>query len=290
MSTVHESALERGTSENGARKRATLRPGEVIECAREGVSRQNYFLYVPTRGGAESPLMVAVHGLARNADELAAHFAAHCEARGVVLVAPLFSQKFSDYQRLGRHGRGPRADAALEAILDEVVMLTGARATPIHLFGHSGGAQFVHRYSMAYPHRVAGAVVVNAGWYTFPKRRRRFPHGIRRSASLPDVRFDPDEFLRVPIAVLVGERDTTVNLRRSARVERQQGATRIERGRTWVDATRAAAAARQLEPLVSFGLHPEGAHAFAELMESCDLGARAMTALFGDAAARPSVG
>jgi pimeloyl-ACP methyl ester carboxylesterase len=167
-------------------------------------------------------------------------------------------------------------------------MLTGARATPIHLFGHSGGAQFVHRYVMAYPHRVAGAAVVNSGWYTFPKRRRRFPHGIRRSRSLPDVRFDPDEFLRVPIAVLVGEQDTaTESLRRSARVQRQQGADRIERGRNWVEAMHAAAVKRELEPLVSFELLPQGTHAFAELMSTCDLGARVMTALFE---ARSSVG
>ena len=30
--------------------------------------------------------------------------------------------------------------------------------THCHLFGFSGGAQFAHRYVMAYPHRVASAV------------------------------------------------------------------------------------------------------------------------------------
>ena len=41
-------------------------------------------------------------------------FSSYCEALGVVLVAPYFEVGRSrDYQRLGRLGRGPRADVAL---------------------------------------------------------------------------------------------------------------------------------------------------------------------------------
>jgi poly(3-hydroxybutyrate) depolymerase len=244
---------------------------------------QEYFVYVPRSGGKKAPLFVAVHGISRNAPEHADWFSRHAEDYGVVLVAPLFSkERNSDYQRLGRTGRGTRADEALHAIVEEAVLLTGASGAQIHLFGYSGGAQFAHRYAMAYPHRIARAVVVSAGWYTFPDRKERYPYGIRHSDRIPRLRFDPEEFLRVPVAVMVGERDDARDgVRQTARVDRQQGSTRIERARRWVEAMQAAAAAYQLKSHVTFEAIPGGTHSFKQLMQDCQLGERVFRALFG---------
>lgn len=243
---------------------------------------QEYLVYVPSAGGADAPLFVPVHGISRNAHEQARLFAPLCEALGAVLVAPYFAgEEHRDYQRLGRLGRGRRADAALEAILEEVASLTGAAATRIHLFGYSGGAQFAHRYVMAHPHRVARAAVVSAGWYTFPDARKRFPYGIRTSPKLPGVRFDPEEFLRVPISVLVGAKDGgSARLRRTRRVDRQQGVTRVERARNWVQAMRTAAEAYQLEPLVSYVEVDSSNHSFTQFAERGALAERVFGALF----------
>jgi len=244
---------------------------------------QEYFVYVPRSGGKKAPLFVAVHGISRNAPEHADWFSRHAENYGVVLVAPLFSkERNSDYQRLGRTGRGTRADEALHAIVEEAVLLTGASGAQIHLFGYSGGAQFAHRYAMAYPHRIARAVVVSAGWYTFPDRKERYPYGIRHSDRIPRLRFDPEEFLRVPVAVMVGERDDARDgVRQTARVDRQQGSTRTERARRWVEAMQATAAAYQLESHVTFEEIPGGTHSFKQLMQDCQLGERVFRALFG---------
>lgn len=244
---------------------------------------QEYFVYVPGEVGHEAPIFASVHGISRNAHEQADLFARYAESLGVILVAPLFpADRYGDYQRLGRSGRGTRADVALDSIIEEVGWLTGAATTQFHLFGYSGGAQFAHRYAMAYPQRVARAVVASAGWYTFPDARRRFPYGIAPSRRLPKVRFDPEEFLRVPIAVMVGDEDTTSDgLRRSARLDRQQGATRIERARNWVEAMRAAADAYRLQPLVSFVPLAGGSHSFAHLMTHAQLGDKVFQTLFG---------
>src|SRR5262245_27992916 len=130
--------------------------------------RQEYFLYVPSSGGARAPLFVTVHGISRNAQEHATLFSRHAEAYGVVLVAPYFAEgQHGDYQRLGRAGRGGRADATLDSIIVEVASLTGASTQKIYLFGFSGGAQFAHRYTMAHPRQVARAAVAAAGWYTY---------------------------------------------------------------------------------------------------------------------------
>jgi hypothetical protein len=256
--------------------------GQVLRCARQDYSEQQYFVYVPSAGAAEARVLVAVHGLKRNAQELARMLASHCETHGVVLVAPLFGEEFQDYQRLGRSGRGPRADIALEAVLDQMVMRTGVSTTRIHLFGHAAGAQFAHRYAMVHPHRVAAAAFAAAGWYTFPNPRARFPYGIRRSRRLPDVRLDPDEFLRVPMTAFVGEEgEGKGTFRRTERVNQEQGRTPLERARNWVDAMRSAAEERAMAPLVTLDVVPSVDNSLSRLMKNGGLGERLTAALFG---------
>jgi len=247
-------------------------------------ARRPYYLYIPGSGGAGAPLFVAVHGVSRNVVEHATLFAGQCEKYRAVLVAPLFGEdQCGDYQRLGRTGRGPRSDHALDTIVEDAARRTGAVASPIHLFGFSGGAQFGHRYAMAYPHRVANAVLAAAGWYTFPDHRRRYPYGIRRSRDLPNVRFDPEEFLRIPMTVIVGDQDLSgEHLRSTDAVREQQGGNRLERAKNWVTAMHAAASKRRLEPRVQLEVIAGGDHVFAGLMQSSDLGDRVFSALFGN--------
>ena len=262
---------------------APLQTKRVLHRALRNDSRQEYFLYIPSSGGQGAPLFVTVHGISRNAEEHATLFSVYAERYGVVLVAPCFTEKqHDDYQRLGRAGRGPRADFVLDSILAEVTELTGAAATKIYLFGFSGGAQFAHRYTMAHPERIARAAIGAAGWYTFPDDRTPYPYGIGPSPELPSLHFDPAEFLRVPIAVFVGAEDTTnESFRRSDELDRQQGVTRFERARNWVAAMRAAAVAHHLEPLVTYeevaGIH----HSFRQFMEEGQLGDRVFGVLFG---------
>jgi len=265
------------------KRKWSLRTERVLRRVLQADPGQEYFVYVPSTGGHGAPLLVTVHGISRNAREQAKRFASYSEKFGVVLVSPHFpAERFGDYQRLGREGRGTRADVTLDSIVEEVAWLTGASATQISLFGYSGGAQFVHRYAMAHPQQVAGVAVAGAGWYTFPDARQRFPYGIRRSKHLTSVRFDPEEFLRVPMTVFVGENDTTLEgLRQTERVNRQQGTTRVERAQNWVGAMREAAAAYGLDPLVSYEQLEGGAHSFEELMEHGQLGDRVFAALFG---------
>jgi poly(3-hydroxybutyrate) depolymerase len=268
----------------------TLPTRKVVHCVRQDGSAQSYYVYVPRSGGAGAPLLVVVHGISRNAQTQAHAFPELCEQFGVVMAAQVFGVDARDYQRLGRSGRGPRADAALDAVVEEVAMRTGCKASSFYLFGFSGGAQFAHRYTLAHPHRVTRLVVVGSGWYTFPNPRARYPYGIRRSPELPGVRFDPEEFLRVPMTVMIGERDTeTSSLRNTPRVNRQQGKTRVDRANRWVEAMREAAQKRGLEPLVSLEIIPEGQHDFASLMKSGSLGERTFARLF-DASAREAVG
>lgn len=243
---------------------------------------QEYLLYIPGGGGAKAPIFVAVHGLACNPHELARTFSAYCETAGVVMLAPIFTtEQHGDYQRLGRIGRGTRADVALDRCVAEVVSLTNADAEQLYMFGYSGGAQFVHRYLMAHPHRVAGAVAASAGWYTFPDMKVRFPYGVRSQRRLPGVNFNPEEFLRVPVTVLVGRNDvSSEQLRSTERVNRQQGINRVDRARNWVAAMRSAAKEYGYEPCVTCVEVPDVNHAFTQFCERGALPERVFAALF----------
>jgi pimeloyl-ACP methyl ester carboxylesterase len=241
-----------------------------------------YSVYVPSSGALDAPVLVAAHGVSRSWNQQAAAFVAACESQGVVLLAPSFSgETHADYQRLGREGRGQRADLFLHRCLQELSSLTGADTTRIYLFGHSGGAQFAHRYLLAYPHRVARAVIAAAGWYTFPDPAQKYPYGIRSSRRLPGVVFNPEAYLQVPVTVLVGTNDTqSKNLRSSDRVNAQQGATRIERAHNWVAAMREQARLYGIQPGVSLIELPGAGHSFNELCRQVGLVERVFHGLF----------
>ena len=241
-----------------------------------------YLVYVPTTGAIDAPVLISVHGISRGWNEQAATFVADCESHGVVLLAPSFSgEPHGDYQRLGREGRGQRADLFLNRCLQELTSLTGADTTQFRLFGHSGGAQFAHRYLMAYPHRVARAMVAAAGWYTFPDAGLKFPYGIQSSRRLQGVVFNPEAYLRVPVTVMVGSEDVhSKNLRASDRVNAQQGLTRIERARNWVAAMEAQAHMYGMEPQVRMVELIGSGHSFDELCRQGALVERLFHALF----------
>jgi pimeloyl-ACP methyl ester carboxylesterase len=261
----------------------SLPRGRILRRALRSDPTQDYLVYVPESAAPGAPVIVAVHGVSRNAHEQAVVFSSLCDARGAVLLVPIFTpDQHKDYQRLGRRGRGSRVDLLLHRFLSEVALLSGADVTRIRLFGFSGGAQFAHRYLMAHPHRVARAVVAASGWYTFPDRTKRYPHGLRVHRALEGVHFSPEQFLRVPVKVLVGDRDVgSANLRNDPRLESEQGANRLERAERWVAAMRAAASAYGLRRRVSLTRVPGIDHSFTAFCERGSLVDLVDRSLFG---------
>lgn len=244
--------------------------GRVVFQSLDGVPVREYFLYIPHGAGSTSPIVVLVHGIARNAAEHVFRFRSVAEQAGVILVAPLFSSKsYGQYQQVVDRDSGVRADLALFDILETVATETAAPIDSFYLFGFSGGAQFAHRLMMLHPQRIAAVAVAAAGWYTLPHSGLRYPFGIA-SNPIPGGCFDPEAFLAVPRHVLVGDQDVSrdESLRRTRKLDRLQGKTRLARARSWFDAMEHSSHERAVCVAPgSFTLLPGTAHNFTEATE-----------------------
>lgn len=272
------------------RDAGALPRGEVFERSLPGRPELAWLAFVPRSAGPEAPLLVLVHGNSRDTAGLLRAFVPHARGSGVVLVAPIFDERhFADYQRLGRYGHGARADLALERLVTELAREAPIASQRLFLLGHSGGAQFVHRFLMAHPERVAAAVASSAGWYTFPDPARAYPYGLAEAGELQGIRFAPDLFLRVPVLVRVGARDLSRNasLRRERDLDRAQGRTRVERSTRWAEAMNRAARERELPPPVTLEVVPGVGHRLGEQLEPGGLASRAFRFLFSAPRARP---
>ena len=103
------------------------------------------------------------------------------------------------------------------------------------IFGHSAGAQFVHRLlSFVRCPSVLKAVAANAGWYTLPtidKKWPPFPYSLRGAAREFQ---DPRQVLAAPLTVLLGTSDTRGTEEdsklRASEGAMAQGVNRLARG------------------------------------------------------------
>jgi hypothetical protein len=139
------------------------------------------------------------------------------------------------------------------------------------LFGHSAGAQFVHRLlSFVRCPRVLKAVAANAGWYTLPtvdKKWPPFPYSLRGAAREFQ---DPRQVLSAPLTVLLGTRDTRAkeedsNLR-GTEGAMVQGANRLQRGMTYYEVGQQAAHSANQPFAWKIQLVPGAGHEVAEVI------------------------
>lgn len=248
-----------------------------------------YLLYLAAKHADRNRPLVLIHGQSRSAETLVKVFQSFAEQYGATLIAPVFDRETSaGYQRLGLLSRQEgwrRPDVRLGRILDDVKRLTGISTERFHLFGHSGGAQFAHRYVMAYPDSVKRYAISAAGWYTLPDPYIDFPYGMKANPRVPSFTPNIEKFLGVPACVLVGSDDTArdASLNRSKLLDQTQGRTRVERARTWVKAMGIAARERGIEPRVQLHILPEVGHGIADLAAHGKLGHIVSRYLFDEA-------
>lgn len=213
--------------------------------------------------GSTAPTLVAIHGISRNAAEIASRFASHSSFDAVNIIAPLFERKrFGKYQLLqSRSSKKPSSDKALFRLLDHLATEKGIDITKVLLFGFSGGAQMAHRLSLLYPHRVSRLCSTAAGWYLIPDPVLAYPYGLGDGCPVKSV---DNAFLDVPTTIIVGSRDTRIDasVRQDPDIVSRQGRNRLDRGRAWVQIMFNLACAAGKEPKVELVTLENGSHDF----------------------------
>jgi poly(3-hydroxybutyrate) depolymerase len=234
--------------------------------------------------GPGAPLLVTIHGISRNAAEIAARFANDQRFAAFTIVAPLFDKRrFGQYQQLiASRGRVP-SDLALFDLVAALAGEFGFDAERFRLFGFSGGAQMAHRIALLHPKRIVSVCAVAAGWYTMPDRERAYPYGLADELRFGAV---SDGFLAVPITVAVGEFDRRIDasVRQSDVINSRQGRNRLARARAWTRAMKELADLNGLQPKTRLVKLRGGAHEFGQCVRDAGLMDVAAIALCGSAA------
>lgn len=187
---------------------------------------------------AAGRVVVVMHGTNRNARDYRDSWTPLVKDRPWVVVAPQFDQ--ADFPGASGYNLGGTVDesgdgrpthdwafAYIQPLVDQVRALTGVRDPAFDMFGHSAGAQFVHRYLEFEPYApVRRAVAANAGWYTTPDPHIEFPYGLDHAPAPVDL---VGLFAR-DLTVLLGSEDVEDENLRQDEGASHQGQTRIERG------------------------------------------------------------
>lgn len=210
------------------------------------------FYYRPKGFDRETPILFVMHGVKRNAGEYRDNWIALAERHGLLIVAPEFSNenfpKSWAYNLGNVVRRGPGGTLApvpesawsfpiVDRIFERVRRSTGSARTTFAIFGHSAGAQFVHRYmTFTGGPKVDLALAANAGWYTLPAEIETFPYGLGQT-GLPPSKLK-GAFAK-KVVILLGEADVVQdpNFRKTPEAMRQ-GATRLDRGKYYFEAAK----------------------------------------------------
>ncbi len=198
----------------------------------------------PEQTLAEAKIVFVLHGEDRNAQTYRKYWVRIAEQKRFVLLVPEFSMSEfpgTDGYNLGnvsgRNGtRYPEAQwsyTAIENIFDAVRKDNALSAATYDLYGHSAGAQFVHRLVMLKPSaRFRIAVAANAGWYMMPDFSLSYPQGLS-GASVERAQLA--QAFRRKLVVLLGDADNNPNHRTLLRTPAAmlQGLHRLERGQNF---------------------------------------------------------
>ena len=221
-------------------------------------------------------IIMVMHGTGRSGQDYRADWEPLLRDHNVLLLVPEFAE--SSYPGAVSYNLGNMLDEqgsllpeeqwsfhVVEALFDFVVTEVHSEAEDFALFGHSAGAQFVHRFVEFMPkHRARVAVAANAGWYTVPDDSVQFPYGLKESPARED---DMAAAFASDLVVLLGADDIDPendSLRRDERSD-EQGINRLERGLHFYLRSRDIAARRSMPFTWRLIVTPGIAHSHSEM-------------------------
>jgi poly(3-hydroxybutyrate) depolymerase len=193
------------------------------------------------------PILLVLHGLGTNAPGYRDYAIPLADARGLLVVAPLFDRKrfpvwryqtgglVRDQRATGEFQVTPAAQWTGQLFLAIIATVRSAEGRPdlsYSLIGHSAGGQTLSRFAAFVPNQARHIIIANPSTWVWPSREERFPFGF---GGLPAKMADDAalrHYLAQPVTLLLGtadiKRDDDLNVRDGAE---RQGTNRYERGK-----------------------------------------------------------
>lgn len=200
----------------------------------------NLHFYIPEGDIKAMPIVFILPGTSRNANDYLDAWVKHFKDRKVIAIALEFPQNHystSEYIE-GNMFKNNKAlpeeqwsYSVIEAIFDHVKSETGNQSVQYNMFGHSAGAQFVHRFiTFKQNTHLNKAIAANSGWYTVPDTRIEYPYGLKNSGFSDQSTLT--HLFGSNLIVALGDQDTDPNdssLRHTPEAD-AQGLYRYARG------------------------------------------------------------
>jgi hypothetical protein len=159
------------------------------------------YYHIPETRTNQSKVLLVFHGVNRNALDYRNALISKANQYNFILIVPEFSTtnfpgpNGYNYGNVYQDGENPTVNALnpesswsfsiVEPLFDYVKSNLGNNNNFYYIFGHSAGAQFVHRLFMFKPQvRALKSVISAAGVYTFPNISINFPYGYNQSILL----------------------------------------------------------------------------------------------------------
>ena len=199
------------------------------------------YTYRPAAWKTTGPILIVMPGAGRDGQSPRDTWIPYAEKYSSLVVVPEFSLQYyptdywynlgNTYDDVNWIAKTNWTYTAIEHLFDYTKEKSGATTNTYLLFGHSAGAQFVHRMVLLLPDaRYSRAIAANAGVYLLPEYTLPYPYGLKDSpayeSNLPKV------FAR-KLIVMSGGSDTNPNdgALASFPEAEAQGSTRFERAK-----------------------------------------------------------
>lgn len=219
----------------------------------------NVYYYQPRNYHADTPVVLVLHGLRRDAEDYRDSWAELAEREGLMVLVPRFSTEAypgGNGYNLGNVFHAASAEESRGFIRPEQLNPPERWAFTLiervfadfrrnrsntlrqtyYLYGHGAGAQVAHRFAMFMPESHAEEIIVAAaGWYTMPDESLEWPYGTGGVLRLDTTAIRA--FFAQPILLLAGGADTATlhTVMRQTPQANNQGATRVERTRHYYE-------------------------------------------------------